>query len=103
MPNPVYRTATFPAQLVHRLPIGTNLAMAHLLFTLLAGHLLSSRGALFPALAATGLQEAHVRAAEAALRQGKWTLARLLERLAWLTRREGKAQPHAIAGWQPLP
>jgi hypothetical protein len=77
--------------------------MAHLLFTLLAGHLLSSRGALFPALAATGLQEAQVRAAEAALRQGKWNLDRLLERFAWLTRREGGAQSHRIEGWQPLP
>src|ERR1051326_244956 len=103
MPNPVYRTATFLAQLVHRLPIGTNLAMAHLLFALLAGHLLSSRGALFPALAATGLHAAQVRAAEAALRQGKWDLAQLLTRLAGLIRGEGRAQSHRIEGWQPLP
>jgi hypothetical protein len=103
MPNPVYRTATFLAQLVYRLPIGTNLALAHLLFALLAGNLLPSRGALFPALAATGLTDAQVRAAEAALRTGAWNLSRLLTRLFWLIQKEGKAPLHEIDGWRPLP
>src|ERR1051326_8911755 len=102
MPNPVYRTATFLARLVHRLPIGTKLAMAHLLFTLLWGNLLASRGALFPALAATGLKDTQVRAAHAALHTGVWSLAALLRRLAWLIQREGKAPCHAISGWRPL-
>jgi hypothetical protein len=102
MPNPVYRTATFLTQLVHRLPIGTNLSMGHLLFTLLAGNLLHSRGALFPALAAAGLADAQVRAAEAALRTGAWNLAALLGRLSWLVQQEGKAPLHEIGGWRPL-
>ena len=109
MPNPVYqshpadRTALFINQLVARVPIGTNLALAHLLFTLLAGHLLQSRGAIFPALAATGLENTKVRAAEAALREGKWSIAYLLKRLQCLVQQERKATLHKIEDWQPMP
>ena len=103
MPNPVYRTALFLSQLVAKLPIGTNLALAHLIFTLLAGHLLQSRGALFPALAATGLTDSQVRAAQAALREGKWTLTYLLKILNWLLHKEAKAIAHHINGWHPMP
>lgn len=109
MPNTVYQshpsypTAIFISQLVARLPIGTNLALAHLIFTLLAGHLLQSRGAIFPALAATGLENAKVRAAEAALREGKWSLAYLLKRLEWLVKNERKATLHKVEDWQPMP
>jgi hypothetical protein len=102
-PTPVYRTALFLSQLVARLPIGTNLALAHLLFTLLAGHLLQSRGAIFPALATTGLTNPQVRAAQAALREGKWTITYLLKRLDWLIRKEDKVIAHQIDGWQPMP
>ena len=103
MPTPVYPTILFLSQLIARLPIGTNLALAHLLFTLLAGHLLQSRGALFPALAATGLSDSQVRAAQAALRDGKWTIAYLLKRLDWLLHTEQKVIAHHINGWQPMP
>lgn len=103
MPTPVYRMALLLSQLVAKLPIGTNLALAHLLFTLLAGHLLQSRGALFPALAATGLTDSQVRAAQAALRDGKWTLGYLLKRLNGLVNKEQKAIVLHINGWQPMP
>lgn len=103
MPSSVYRTALLLNQLVAKLPIGTNLALAHLLFAILAGHLLQSRGALFPALAQTGLKDAQVRAAQAALREGKWSLAHLLSRWNWILKKEKKAFPHHIKGWQPMP
>lgn len=103
MPHPVYRTALFLSQLVERIPIGTNLGLAHLLFALLSGHLLQSRGALFPALVKTGLRDSEVRAAEAALRLGKWNVTYLLKRLEWLVRKERKATPHEVNGWRPLP
>lgn len=37
--------------------IGTNLALYQVVFALLSGRFLGSRGALFPALADTGLSE----------------------------------------------
>jgi len=108
MPNPVYptppiaRTASFLARLVQRLPIGTNLALAHLLFTLLAGHLLGSRGALFPALSAAGLDPQQTCRAVAALREGTWSIPPLLERLHHLITKEKQAPPVRIGTWQPL-
>jgi hypothetical protein len=46
--------------------------------TLVSGHLLPSRGALFPALQASGLSEAEVRRAWAAFRGGVWQIGVLL-------------------------
>ncbi len=71
MPEPVYRTYLFIARLVAFLPIGTNQGIAHLLWTILSGKLLSSRGAIFPALSEAGFNEQQSRRAEAALREGK--------------------------------
>lgn len=102
MLNPVYRTATFLCQLVARLPIGTNLGLAHLLWTLLSGHLLPSRGAVFPALQNAGANAKESRQAEAALREGKWTIQPLLRRFGWIIRQEPHAERVNIARWRPL-
>ena len=102
MPNPVYRTATFLCQLVARLPIGTNLGLVHLLWTLLAGYLLPSRGAIFPALCSAGVNDKESRQAEAALREGKWRIQSLLRRFGWLIRQEQQAQRIPIGGWKPV-
>jgi len=48
-------------ELLEGLPIGTNLAMMHVFWALLIGQLLPSRGALFPALKAIGLEDDGVR------------------------------------------
>jgi hypothetical protein len=66
---------------VQHVPVGTNLGLFHLLWMLLSGRLLLSRGAVIPGLAALGLAEAAVRRAWAALAYGKWHAAQLLE--AW--------------------
>lgn len=98
--------------LVQSLPIGTNLGLFRFLCMLCSGHLLSSRGALFPALLALGLSDAEVRRAWAALRYGSWTMATLL--LDWKTmvetggqwqvRRHGCYRVRAVditAFWRP--
>jgi len=48
------------------------------MWMLVSGHLLASRGALFPALQATGLPDEAVRRAWAAFRYGVWQMADLL-------------------------
>lgn len=102
MLTPVYRTAAFLCRLVSALPIGTNLGVVHLLWTVLSGQLLQSRGALFPALSGAGLSEKEVRQAEAALREGKWCIDHLLARFGRLVRRERFAAPGQIGPWRPL-
>lgn len=102
MPQPVYRTATFLCQLVAHLPIGTNLGIAHLLWAVLSGQLLQSRGALFPALCQAGLNGKQARRAEAALREGTWKIQSMPARLATMMRRERRAKRLQIASWHPL-
>lgn len=57
------------------------------MWMLVSGHLLQSRGALFPALKATGLSNAGVRRAWAAFRGGVWQIAALLR--LWQAHVEG--------------
>ena len=102
MPEIVYRTCCLLCHLVQSLPVGTNLAILRLLWTLLSGRLLESRGALFPARTSAGFSEAEARGAEAALRQGRFGVADLIESLRQRIQGEGKWQQRSIAGYHPL-
>ena len=102
MPEPVYRTFLFLARLVAFLPVGTNQGVLHLLWTILSGRLLASRGAIFPALGEAGLDDQQSRRAEAALRGGKVNIARLLERFVRLIQRERRATAARVGRWHPL-
>jgi len=75
------------------LPLGTNLALLHFMWMLVSGALLPHRGAIFPALKATGLSDAATRRAWAALRKGVWRIALLLG--AW------REYVKALPDWQP--
>ena len=85
------------------MPVGTNLALMHLFWALLSGRFLASRGALFPALAALGLQDDAVRRAAAALNYGRFDVADLLQ--DWQNRvlNEGHFRPHSHGGVRPVP
>jgi hypothetical protein len=94
------------------LPIGTNLALLHVLWALVSGQLLKSRGALFPALQAIGLSPPALRRAWAAFHYGSWQIDELLvawqdyvqEQLDWEVHRYEGYRPKAIdltAFWRP--
>ena len=70
MPPIVEPTMSALIKIVTDLPVGTNLAMLHFLWMLVTGSLLPHRGALFPALQATGIGEAAVRRAWSAFHGG---------------------------------
>ncbi len=57
--------------LVEPLPVETNLGLLHLLWMLVSGQVLTTRGAVTPGLSACGLSERAVRRAWAALGQGE--------------------------------
>ncbi len=80
MPEAVCRMLTLLCMLVVDLPVGTNLGLVHLLWMLVSGRLLGSRGALFPGLTACGLSAPAARRAWAALGRGGWTSELLLAR-----------------------
>ena len=80
MQETVYRVVGVLCAVVGGTPIGTNLGLVHVLWMLVSGQLLNSRGAVIPGLSATGLSEPAVRRAWAALGQGGWRSADLLGR-----------------------
>lgn len=90
MPALVYRITEVLSAIVMDLPVGTNLGLFYILWTLLSGRLLQSRGALIPALAATGLEPAVVRRAWAAFAGGAWEVSHLIAALQALVRQEGR-------------
>jgi hypothetical protein len=102
MPSVVYRVTQLLSSLVEPLPIGTNLGLFHLLFMLVSGRLLESRGAVIPGLAALGLTPPAVRRAWAALAYGNWETGRLVARWQQQVQAEGRWQPRHDGGYRPV-
>jgi len=69
----LYRINGFLSRVVVDVPIGTNLGLFHLLWMLLSGRLLQSRGAVIPGLTDFGPAAAAARRAWAALAYGGGT------------------------------
>src|SRR5438105_2979908 len=97
----VYRIGLLLEQMLVKVPVGTNLALYYLLWSLLSGRFLLSRGALLPALWDLGLPQEAVRRSSAALAYGDWQAAQLL--WAWQTQiqQEGRFHAHCYAGFRP--
>jgi hypothetical protein len=83
-------------------PIGTNLGLVHLLWMLVSGRLLESRGAVIPGLSAVGLTEPAVRRAWAALGQGGWSSTGLLGSWQRHVEQAGAWQAHEYEGYRPV-
>jgi hypothetical protein len=102
MPDAVYQVMGMLSPLVAPLPIGTNLGLLHLLWMLVTGRLLGTRGAVIPGLDETGLTAAQVRRAWAALGQGAWTSDDLLRPWRQQVEQAGHWQPHTHGGYRPV-
>ncbi len=102
MPIAVAHTIHAIEMVVKDLPIGTNLALMHLLWTLLSGALLRSRAAIFPALLTRGFSVAEARRSWAALRGGVWRIGDLIQ--AWRVHvlSAGQWQEHVHGGYRPV-
>lgn len=93
MPPVVEPTMLALTSIVSGLYVGTNLAMLHFLWMLINGSLLPQRGAVFPALQATGIGKQAVRRAWKAFHSGMWQIGELI--VAWNQYMEEQQQ------WQP--
>jgi hypothetical protein len=102
MSPPVYRITSLLSSILRDVPVGTNLALFHLLWMLLCGRLLESRGAVIPALTALGLPAAAVRRAWTALAYGQWETASLLSYWEAHVQAEGLWHPHVHGGYRPV-
>ena len=88
--------------IVKTLPVGTNLALLHVLWALLSGAFLPSRGALFPALLRLGLSAAQVRRSSQAVRDGAWTSDALITRWRTWQAAHSAWQPDQFDGYRPI-
>src|SRR5215210_5979247 len=102
MQETVYRVIVVLCAVVSGTPIGTNLGLVHLLWMLVSGRLLASRGAVIPGLGAVGLSEPAVRRAWAALGRGDWSSAGLLGRWRQHVEQAGRWRAHEYAGYRPV-
>src|SRR5437667_131617 len=102
MQETVYRVMRLLCAVVAAVPIGTNLGLVCVLWMLVSGRLLATRGALIPGLSAAGLAEPAVRRAWAALGHGSWTSAALLADWQVVVESEGRWQAHTYEGYRPV-
>jgi hypothetical protein len=102
MQETVYRVIGVLCAVVAGAPIGTNLGLLHLLWMLVSGQLLASRGAVIPGLSATGLSDPEVRRAWAALGRGDWSSTGLLAEWQRHVEQAGVWQAHEYAGYRPV-
>jgi len=86
--------------IVQGLPVGTNFALLQLMWVMLQGKLLVSRGGIFPALTAGGFSWAEARRCWAAMRYGAWESSDLIEAWRKYVETEGKWQEHEQDGYR---
>src|SRR5215475_6285857 len=98
----VYRISVLLGVLLAEVPVGTNLGLFWLLWALISGRFLLSRGAVFPALADGGLSAAAVRRSGAALAYGRWAIQPLVKTWHQLVEQEGRWRAHRYEGFRPV-
>lgn len=97
---------------VQTVPVGTNLGLVRVMWSMLNGSMLGSRGAIHSGLAASEFGESEIRGSWAALRYGSWQIDELLanwqayvaQRNEWRVRRYGgyRVKSVDITGfWRP--
>ena len=102
MQEPVYRVMSWLCTIAHPTPVGTNLGLVQVLWALVSGRLLVTRGAIIPALALSGLPAPVVRRAWAAVSNGRWATATLLGAWQQVVATDGRWQPQQHGGHQPV-
>jgi hypothetical protein len=98
----VYRISVLLGVILAKVPIGTNLALFWLLWALISGRFLLSRGAVCPALADLGLPADAVRRSGAALTYGCWTIQPLLDAWHHRVQQEERWRAHTYEGLSPV-
>jgi hypothetical protein len=98
----VYRISVLLGAILAEVPVGTNLGLFWLLWALISGRFLLSRGAVFPALADGGLPAEAVRRSGAALAYGRWAIQPLVQAWHQRVQQEGCWQAHQYEGFRPV-
>jgi hypothetical protein len=83
-------------------PLGTNLALLQLLWSIVNGSFLPSRGGIFPGLQLSGFSQEESRRSWTALRHGVWRIDDLLRSWRGYVQGEGRWVAHDYEGYQPV-
>lgn len=89
-------------QIVKVVPIGTNLALLQLMWAMITGSFLSSRGAIHTALLIAGFEADEIRRSWHALRGGKWHIQELIQRFRQQVEQTGQWQSREYGGYRPV-
>jgi hypothetical protein len=89
-------------QIVKDVPLGTNLALLQLMWAMITGAFLNSRGAIHSALAWSGFEPGEIRRGWRALRRGQWSIHELLQRFRQQVGQTGQWQSHEYGGYRPV-
>ena len=98
----VYRISVLLGAILAEVPVGTNLGLFWLLWALISGRFLLSRGAVFPALADGGLPADAVRRSGAALAYGHWAMESFVQAWQQIVQQEGRWHAHGYEGFRPV-
>src|SRR2546428_12898219 len=98
----VYRISVLLGAILADVPVGTNLGLFWLLWALISGRFLLSRGAVFPALADGGLPADAVRRSGAALAYGRWAIETLVQAWQQVVLQEDRWHAHSYEGFRPV-
>src|SRR5436190_3335408 len=98
----VYRILVLLGVILAAVPVGTNLGLFWLLWALISGRFLLSRGAVFPALADGGLPADAVRRSGAALAYGRWAIETLVPAWHQVVLQEDRWHAHSYEGFRPV-
>lgn len=79
--------------------IGTNIALLHLLWAMVSGAFLPSRGAVHTALKISGRTDEETRRAGHALRSGQWQISELINRWRTWVFQNGSWKKKTYEGW----
>ena len=83
-------------------PVGTNLALLQLLWSMVNGSFLTSRGAIFPAMKASGFTKEEIRRGWAGMRGGIWRIDEMLASWRNYVQEQGDWQTHEYEGYRPV-
>ena len=87
---------------VKPISIGTNLALLHVIWAMVSGAFLLSRGAVHTALKMSGRTDDETRRGGAALRTGQWQIEELIDRWReWVLKQEGW-EVKEYEGWRAV-
>lgn len=89
-------------QVVKGVPVGTNLGLLHMLWAIMTGSFLGSRGAIFPALQRCGLGAAESYRSWQAMAQGSWGIEKLVKNWRGYVIEQGRWQAHRYEGYRAL-